>query len=287
MRINKACAAFLAISVILTAKSIFAQADELRQVKGLRDDIQIINLLNNLSLRPKQVEFILQKAREAKAIRDAAEVKVNSHKSEMTGAILAIKEEVGDGKVTIEQENAQTFHRLTEEIEGLMKQSYRKQENIAGEVEDNLEEFQLLALDSYKPCIIPIISDGRIGQVDGSNGISKALERVRDIPQVRYEQIKDELAERIIEKAKSKLPPRVELDEAQTRAMIFEAFEKARSMQDAEFSVQKDNIAAGLENRILPEKPHMERSDKIIQFLLTDNAIPILEERLSRSGNKK
>lgn len=279
---------YLPITIaLLAATSLLAQEDAFREVKELRDDIQIINLLNNLSLRPNQMELILQKAKEAKAIYDLTEEKIDSYKSEMTGSIAAIKEEVEEGKVIVEKESAAEFHRLKEEIEELIRRSHKKIEGIAAEVESNLEEFQLLALDGYQPCIIPIVTDGRVGQADSSKGVGRILEKVRYAPSVRYEQMKEELAQRIIEKVKHKLPPRIELDENQARVKILEVFEKVRSMEDAEFSVQKDKIAEELESKILPEKPQIERSEKIMKFLLADNVIPILEDRLSKAVNQR
>ena len=274
---------FPVILVFFLISPVFPKEDASQETEQLRNDIQIINLLNNLNLRPNQMEFILQKAKEVSAIRHCATDKANLYKAEMTDAYSLIKKEVEDGKVMVDQPNAEKFRLLKEEIERVSHEAYVDVDKIAASVAKELEEFQIVALDNYKPCVIPIIQNDRIGQAGTHQGVIRILEKVRSTPGERYWSTRGELANTIIEKTKLKFPAGVKFDDEQAKLTIFSIFDKARAMEAVDFGLQKEALAEELQNTIVPHTPSMERADKIKKFLLSDNIIPILEKKLSEN----
>lgn len=282
MKKLKAYFRLLAILAFILPCSSFAQERELGELKEMRDDIQIINLLNGLNLRKEQMEFIIGKASQVQQIRSATLNEIASYETDALKAYGAIKQDVQSGRVTVEQEDAIKFNEIKHRMEDITKDTQQQVDKIADEVEVKLEEFQLIALDGYKPCIIPIMNKGRIGQSDADTGITKVLERVKASPGQIYSQRKDEFVSRILDRIKSKIPPQVTIDEANVSSEIMKTFEEVRNMDDVDFQVKKTAIAEELHNKILPEKFSLSRKDKIKKFLLTKNIIPILEERLDK-----
>jgi len=274
---------FLIIALLGLTAPAFSDNSESEEISGMRKDIQIINLLNNMDLRKEQMEFILNKAKEVGQIKKDAAKAIYSNNHDKGSVYSAIKEEVNCGRVSIDKYNANKLRELKNTDESVLRQAYEKIEAAALGVENNLEEFQLVALDGYKPCIIPIMKEGRIGQAEKAKGVIKILEKVKDVSQTQYYQFKDAFIERIMEKIRAKVAPGAILKE-EIRMQIENTFARIRGMDAADFLLKKDALAEELLNSIMPAKKEMTRSAKIKQFLLSDRIIPILEERLEKKS---
>ncbi|MFH0790497.1 MAG: hypothetical protein V2A64_02595 [Candidatus Omnitrophota bacterium] len=271
---------FLIVLILAFSLLGYAQKKDLKEVEQLKDDIHIINLLNSLDLRKEQKEFIRQKAREAGDIRSGESDQISAYKAEALQAYTVIKQEVEAGRVTVDKDDSRKFHEVKEQVEDIVKNAQGQIDKIAGEVERQLEPFQIIALDGYKPCVIPIMTEGRIGQSGSASGIVKILERIQAVPELQYNLRKDMFVERLMERIKKKAPPRLQLDEEKIRACILKTFEDIRQMESDDFLLKKDSIAEELSEEILPAKNHLSRKEKIERFLLAENVIPILEKSL-------
>jgi|GEM_PF-571388 len=249
--------------------------------RTLRQDIQIINLLNGLELSRDQAVFVAAKAREVRQLRDSAQQKMASVEAELADTYAAIKGQVQAGRVMIEKKDARRFHEIKADGETALHQAQARVEEIVAEVEGRLEPYQLAALDAYRPCIIPIVSEGRIGQASSSDGVCRLLERAQSMPAGTFQLKKEELAARAVEKLKTRRPVTGE-EEAALQHKVLEAFEEARRMDAADFALQKDALADKLAGELMSEKHSFSRSQKIKAFLLSENVIALLEERLSR-----
>ena len=278
----KRCPILVIIFMCILPSLIFAQEKELQEVEDIREDIIIINLLNSLDLRKEQMGFILEKAKEVQRIRSDALNETYAYKSEMLNAIGAIKQEVELGRVTVEKEEARYFINTKHRIKNIIRDTQINIDKIAQEVEAKLEPFQLIALEGYKPCIIPKMTNGRIGQADTAIGITKALERVKAAPESRYAQNKDKFIKQILDRIKAEVPLNLQIEEKNIEAEISNTFEIVRNMNDVDFQLKKTSLAEELSNKILPKKNLMSKIDKIEKFLLQENVIPILEQRLTK-----
>jgi hypothetical protein len=215
------------------------------------------------------------------ALRAVSRAKIEVYEIQMLKTFGSIKQEVASGRVTVEKEDKGSYSKLKHEVEKISQELEAKSDTLAGEIEGQLQQYQLMALDNYKTCIVPIMSKGRIGQADADVGITKMLEEVKAAPEPKYSRLKERLIQRLLGKAKEKAKPGATLDETKIRADIIEAFEGARIMDDVDFQLQKSSIAEELSNKILPKKAAPSRKDKIKRFLLSENIIPILNERLA------
>ena len=278
------------VSITLTATLVFgivsasfSEGEPLAEVAETNKDIQTINLLNCLDLRKKQMESIIRKAEQAKALQECSDNEIRSLSSKLAEITQDIKSDVGEGKVVLEKELSKEYTRLEHEIKRIKKETYAQIDKIALDIESELESFQLNALDNYRPCVVPIVTDGRIGQSGSSTRDVKLLERVKNMPAIRYDIKKEQLIEDLLTRVKEKVPPAVELDESTIGRNISNIFDKVRAMEEIEFEIHKEALAEELRGGILPEKKPLPRKAKIRNFLLSNNIIPILKERLNAS----
>lgn len=260
----------------------FAQDRYLQEAEDLREEIQIINLVNSLDLRKEQIEFIIERASRTENIHCNTNDKISEYKSELLGAFSEIKKEVESGRVTVERGKAKEFREVKNKIENIVKDAQIQIEAMAKEVEAKLEPFQLITLDSYKPCVIPqITNNNRIGQSDTSIGMVRVLEQVKGASELRYAKMERKLIDRILERIK-RAPLNFKIDETEITTQILNTFKEVRNMDDVDFQIKKYSVASELHNKIFPERILITRTDKIKKFLLSKNTVQILEKKLSK-----
>ncbi|MDD2714981.1 MAG: hypothetical protein PHW04_03685 [Candidatus Wallbacteria bacterium] len=270
---------FFSLAILFFAGCVSAAEDEISEAKALREDIQILNLLNGLDLKPEQMQFILGKAREVGKIRNDSFQKISERKSEIVQNLSAIRDQVGQGRTILEDPDKQRFERNRKLVEDTAKEAETRLDGIADEVEAKLLDFQKCALEAYKPCIVPRVSQNRIGQAEPGQGVAKGLERIQAMPAAKYEKMKDRIMNQVLEKVRDKLPPALEYDEKDYLSKIESVFNEVRSMDAPHFRLEKDAISEKLANQMLPLRKK-GTSEKIKKLLLSERIIPILEEKL-------
>ncbi len=270
---------FAVILILAAIGPLRAYAEEeSTEISSMKTDIQTINLLNGLDLTKEQRDFIVSRALEVKDLRKAESDEVAAYKADTLKAYGAIKTTVASGRVTVEKDDAKKFTEVKDKVESITRGTQVKIDGIADGVEAKLEKFQLLALDGYKPCIIPIISQGRIGQAEDNTPLLKTLEKIEAAPDAKYSRMKDKAAEKIVNEVKKKTPAGVQVDEAAVKTEILGTFEAARSMDKADFLIKKESIAQELNCKIFPAATPLSRKQKIKRFLLSENIIDILKK---------
>jgi hypothetical protein len=247
----------------------------------IRREIRLVNLINGLDLNSMQMEMILTRARETEKLRQESEAKLRLQQAEMERVLEEIKSYRKDNQ-EVPSATVQRFHLLQTELRESRFDLVEKIREQAKEIERVLEEHQLYQLQEFVPCIIPPKGELRIGQAQGHQGLTRGMERIRELPCRLYERRKDGIVTKTLKKMKLHAPPRVEINEKEMKKHILSIFEKARSLKDVEFEMQKDKLA---EELISPLKPqvlsnHFQMIRKIEAFLLSPEIIPLLEERL-------
>jgi len=110
------------LASVLPAPGYCVQGIE-SESRKLREDIQIINLLNGLELSRDQLVFIMAKAREVQRLRDSARSKIFSAETDLASAYVAIRNQVQMGRVVIEKEDTRRFHKIKAEVETVLHQA--------------------------------------------------------------------------------------------------------------------------------------------------------------------
>jgi hypothetical protein len=290
-------AGLLMIILVLSSRQGYSQclagekikyAEEVRNagISSIEEEIKTVNLLNNLGLGKEQLEFILLQAKEIEQTRRAVYSEFDRYAGEMRQVETKIDRQVDSGRTTLDKKVEIGYYKVKKQCDALF---YKLNGRILGgikAVEGQLKDFQLVALDGYVPCIIPLVGDNFIGGKNKSARLGYILFLARVIPEEKFKLTKESFVESKIAELKTSLPTCKKLcDENIAREEILKSVQRARQMDEADFKLLGDKLALELEQKIILVEPDLSRQEKIQRFLLSRQSIPILEKRL-RQKNK-
>ncbi|KPJ72784.1 hypothetical protein AMJ52_05170 [candidate division TA06 bacterium DG_78] len=259
---------------------LYSEADGVREIAQIQQEIRIINLVNGLELSAYQIDFILEKAKEAEEIRKDFLKTIEANE----GAMLTTFNELKKNRMK-DDVIPQTLQRQVHTTEGRFQDKKTEVseslEQIAREVEGILEGNQIYALEHYIACLIPPLGESRIGQSEKPLGITKQLNRLREIPDYVYQMKKYEVADRVVEKIKKHLSPGTVFNEYTEKQRILGLLDEVRSLSDVDFVLNEEGYIEKFKGDYFPEKIPVNLSVKIERFLLNPLIIPILEEKLA------
>lgn len=258
--------------------------DELERTDELRREIRLLNLINGLDLTPKQMELVLENAKENKMLRDQFEKVLRRRQEEIEAALEEIRVYLKENE-EIPVLTVQKYHRLDREIREARLRYQEEMKGLAKEIEDCLEPHQIYQLQEFVPCIIPPKGEKRIGQAQDYKGLTKSLERIRRIPSRIYQQRRDEVVRRTLEGLKLHAAPFSDLDDKEMTRHIESIYDDVRNLEDAEFEIQKERLAEDLISPFKPETSSGNLVRKISGFLLSEEAITVLEARINRGDS--
>ena len=256
-----------------------ASAQASPEMVDLHRQVQLLNLINGLELTPEQMRFVLEKAQEAQETRE--ELKGEADAEEMNTVLEEIRDTLMEGQ-NLSPELRERFFAAKADNERLMEEYQEDAARLAQEVEGVLEDHQLYALERYVPCIIPPEGELRVGQAQGTGGGEAALERLRAIPDDRFERHKEEIARRVLERIREHLHGAVViLDEEAELERIAALIEEARALSDVDFELQKEALIEDLLAPYEATRPQSDLTATITRHLLDPAIIPLLEEKLA------
>jgi hypothetical protein len=280
-----------------SARPPFPRSEAALKIHELRQDISTINLLNGLNLSREQMKQVLSLARLAEETRQYGISRMQEILPEAEEAFLALKEEIEKGSPAQGHlpERAQLInHRLKDLHQEIQADLSRRLEKIEARLRQVLTAGQIHIVSEFKPCLIPpdeLGEPARAGQADPSSKIIKHLRRLRQLPDRVWENRRERIAERVVERiAKHFRLTEEEMDAEYAR--LLELFERARALSEIDFEVEKLALANQIKPRDRIEElqkeiewrlPHHKKQPKLVRFLLSDRIIPILEERLRKN----
>jgi uncharacterized protein YciW len=260
---------------------LYGEVDGVHEIAQIQQEIRIINLVNGLELSPYQMNFILEKAKEAEEIRNDFLAIIEDNKEAMFTTFNELKknrmkEDVVPQTLQMQVYSAEgQFHdKKTEMSESL--------EQIARDVETILEGNQIYALEHYIACLIPPPGESRIGQSEKPLGFTKQVNRLRQIPDYMYQLKKYEIADKVVEKIKKHLPPGTVFNQYAEKQRILSLLDEVRSLSDVDFVLNEEEYIEKFKGDYFPEKIPVDLSATIERFLLNPLIISILEEKLEK-----
>jgi hypothetical protein len=265
-----------------TALAASTEAEGLGEVANLRREVQLLNLINGLDLSAEQMQFILDRAREAEAIRAETKGRAQGNAAATSQVLSELRETLMRGEV-ISSELRDEFFSVEGENHALKEEWEQEIVRLALEVEGSLESHQLYALEHYVPCIIPPKGEARIGQAEDTHAGQALLQRIRDIPDDQFEARKQKIAQRILERVLARLPKSqiLALDQEEETEWILCFLEKVRGLDKITFAVEKEQLVEEVKSRYASPEVPVDVSAKIERHLLDPRIIPLLEERLA------
>jgi hypothetical protein len=266
--------------ITLLASFLGVRAQDL---KDIRDEIVLYNLINGLYLDKSQEEFILQRAKEVKDFQERMERELEKYYSEGRGLLLALKEEVKKEVPDVSPDIAGQIRQGKIKKAKLCKEYESFLEEKVKEVKAILNDNQLYTLENFRPCLIPPKGPARVGQdYSGEWGLN-FLKRIRRIPPYRYDLKKYEIADEVIERF-ALLHPYFEKNRAdKVKEEIIKIMDETRALNEVEFELQGKQKAIEFKEVLKKKDKEVNIEEKIAKFLLSPSIIPILDERIGRN----
>jgi len=272
------------IATLFIVKPQVSQALEVKDPnKALRAQIMFQNLIIGLSLDDAQIRTIIGEAHRLKTLEDDLCRDIKANLFSQTKALEALKEETKKDIPQISKDLVNQIHQ--KKASGLkMHKEYKEAlEAATRKVKGLLNDSQIYTMATFKPCLVPPKGPGRVGQ-DASHGGpgTRLLEKVRKLPEKRYQAVKNKILDRFLEKAALMHPGQVNDQPIATcKGQILAIIEESRGLSDIEFEVYKNEKGEAIKSLIKPQKKEVDVDKRIAKFLLNPEIITVLEEQLS------
>jgi hypothetical protein len=265
-----------------TAFAASTKTGDLGEVASLRRDVQLLNLINGLDLSAEQMQFILDRAREAEAIHEEIKGRAQGNAVATSQVLSQFRDTLMRGEM-ISSELRDEFFSTEGENQALKEEREQEMARLALEVEGNLEGHQLYALERYVPCVIPPKGEARIGQAEDTHAGQALLQRIRDIPGDQFEARKEKIAQKVLERVLARLPKSqaLALNQDEETEWILCFLEKVHSLDEMIFAAQKEELVKEVKSHYASPELPADVSVKIERHLLDPRIIPLLEEKLA------
>lgn len=276
------------ITVLFVGDSLYAQAkfNYNEELKDIRKDITTLNLLNGLYLNKQQLQQYLVILKKSKASEDKAQIDFTRYSNAEIMAYRKLRNELIT-KNSSSEPTAENARKINETVKSL-KESYEAQFfQYEQQLKSILSQNQLVIVSNYKPCLIPpkSFSDpSRIGQANDSERLEQILTRLRSIPKDVYLERRDYFFEdHYLDKYEKKIKKLTPQEEEQERKRVYGLLDKARSLSDVDFSIQKKQLATELKPKHGDEGPLKKNElSNLGKVLLNPNMIPVVEQRIGQ-----
>jgi len=258
---------------------------ESEAVREMHHDIILLNLVNGLYLSPEQIGDLLPKIQEAEKARQQARSQLAGLEAPLLEAMGEIHEVLVRGD-EISDEMKKSFHQLKKRRFEIEDQQGEALQQLELEVSNILTSNQKIVIENYKPCVIPP-AEGKIGQDRDSkgSGLVKTLDRLRSMPERRYHQVKEMLADITMEKAERYIGFENDEEKEMYRQQLLETFQLARSMSNKEYLLKKQTMADELIPKELQNhKRRKNQLGRMGRFLLDSALLPLLQQRQQLDG---
>lgn len=271
--------------------NVLAESDR-AAVQGLREEINLLNLINGLQLSREQTVQILGCAREAEAARNEAEQKAAVQVKATQAAFTELREAVARNQ-GIPKEVEARAQRAEHELKDLREKAEVRIRALEEQVLGGLGSGQLMVLSNYKNCLIPtpdLKDPTRVGQAASGDQVVRQMQGLRKMPEAAWASRKDEIFAQAFERIEKGLGKRTPKEAEEYRTKFFATVEEARQMSDVEFETQKDRLGEALKPRdkVKDFASFMEslaldqgKPGKAARILFAPSAVKVLEQRVA------
>jgi hypothetical protein len=283
-----------ALVSVMPASAYDESAEAYERIGDLKQDISILNLLNGLHLTGEQRAAILAEARNAQAIRDRYLQNKSEKLSEMAESLEDLKLHLMNPQAPPPKEIERGAKRNNSEIKRVHESYIREIGAIEKRVAKILTDGQKEILVDFKPCLVPpknLRNPTRAGQAHDYSRIEKFLTRSRHWSDDVYERRLDLFLDKFVSKVEEKQGPMTDAEEMAERGRVRAIVEEAQSMNDVDFELSKQELAERIDIYKDTQKKkalvteHKGRG-QIARFLLSERALPILEQRVQLASGQ-
>ena len=246
----------------------------------LENQLKLINLINGLNLNNQQIKELLDISERYNKMREKYIKESNETINEAISIFQRFKEELIRNNGEYDRRIAGEVHKYSRKLKEMGENIKRERERYVEEIKNVLTENQLYLIGKFTPCLVPP-SDWknpvRVGQTGTSEFGTKALERIRKLPDERYEKTKDFIFERYFNTIK-KRGKELSSDEIEKiRKNFFNVVETARNMSDVDFEIKKKELSEKLVHFNKNKNP-VNIDKRIEKYFLSPDLPEILKE---------
>lgn len=256
---------------------------DLKEVHDVRQDIEILNLLNVLYLGDEQIDSLLAIHDRREAIVDTLKTRLSGQARAAVRTFSALRHALLAGRDP-EERLIGDIHRTDHELMTDFQEAIKGYKDLADEAEAVLNESQKVVVRYYVTCIIPPqneINPIRVGE-SGGEGSRPHLEKLRDMTEEQYQAHKPMIVEKMyghLEKF-AKAHPHVTVEGA--REKIAGYLDKIRAMPEVEFKLYEGNPLKEILGPPPEEHQEGEIRPKILKFILGSRSAVLLRQLKSR-----
>ena len=275
----------IASAALAEPPSESALTPEAQEELNLRQDIQLLNLVNGMYLTREQMQELVKVIRVAERLNAEHQARMQEYSNAAQPVLQELRQSLITGQNTPEELEGRVHH-VQGPIHKDLEEHQKKMMMLVDDVRQILNENQLELIRDYKPCLIVPYSPNSvgIGQSSGDPGPSvRILERARRLRAPIWSAHKDRMVERLAEHALFYGHVQITSEQKQ---QVLEMMEQARALSDVEWEGQKTVLAMQMQPVVMPEhKPQgdLQLARKVGQFMLNPRLVPILEARLAQA----
>jgi hypothetical protein len=140
-------------------------------------------------------------------------------------------------------------------------------------------------MGKFSCCLVPPtdMSDPvRAGQAETSDKMLKVLRNARAVPEARWATAKSRIVQAMLEMARAASTGLTEVEEAEARKRVEGTLEKARSMSDTDFEMNKEELCRDLKGRKTAQNTESYRKFRQAFFLLLPGNVQTYDRLLAR-----
>ena len=271
------------------------------EIRDLRDDINLLNLYNGLNFTKHQLAHLISankfvekekpvSARPSeKAVLDYYELLKKIRASVYGFKPLAAVDVKDLGRARVEACKPG----------GRPRAGKKGSDEVARAVDSILYDGQKEVLIDYAPCLIPpqnLRDPVRVGQAQDTGPALKEIDRLRAIPDDRFNRERQTIVEDLIARAEEHGGKFPESERSKIRWEVDELIVKARLLSDVDYELSKGDLAGQMTGLLDRKEQVKERLKdlvgeenvllgKISAFLVHPRSRPLLEARLDQLKN--
>lgn len=274
------------------------------QIRGLFEEIMLLNLVNGLNLTEDQIKQLLQYNKEVQTLKEQMEAENTRTLNGVINAYTKLKSTLEKNEGIPKDIEHQAFM-MEQEVKRINGELMESVANIEKELTGVLIESQVEIINNFNPCLIPpkdLKDPVRAGQAANSEQGLDMLRRIRKMPPDVYEDRKSEIIDRHLENIQKHLGKLNDDEKKRESERLMKVMDKARAMPDKDFELNGPDLAREFFNdskkTLEKDKELQKEADKIRQerhggptrlgrFLLNPRIVSILEKRLELMKNAK
>jgi hypothetical protein len=286
------CVIALALVGVRFASAMDEPPEAYERVRNLKQDISILNLLNGLHLTDQQRIAILEEARNAQAVRDRYVRSKSEQLSQTAESLEDLKRQLMNPQAPPPKEIERKAKRDNSDIRRLQESYAHEIGTIEKRVAKILTDGQKEILVDFKPCLLPpknLRNPTRAGQAHDYSRVERFLTRSRHWSSDVYERRLEHFLDKFVEKVEEKQGSMSKDEELAEKGRVRTIVEEAQSLSDVDFELSKQELAECIDiyksspkKKVLVTAGH--RHGQIARFLLSERAVPILEQRAELAG---